>query len=143
MPFRRKKPDDAARRLAGVAFFEGFSDDELQRVAELTDEVTAEPGAELTEQGRPGTEAYVIVSGEAGVYVGGERKAVLGAGELVGEMALIDHGPRSATVKAMTPMTLLALDAGRFRTLLQELPKANQKVMAKLSERVRSVDLGE
>src|SRR5262245_7137567 len=102
MPFR-KKIDDGAERLAKVAFFEGFTPAELSRVAELVEEVEAEEGADITDQGRPGLECYVIVEGQAGVYVRGERKAVLGAGEMVGEMALIDNRPRSATVRALTP----------------------------------------
>jgi CRP-like cAMP-binding protein len=140
MPFR-KKIDDGAERLGKVAFFEGFSERDLHRVAELVEEIDAEEGAELTDQGRPGLECYVIVEGEAGVYIGGERKAVLGPGEMVGEMALIDHRPRSATVKAMTPMKLLALDAKRFKTLLDEMPQASQRVMALLSERLRDNNL--
>src|SRR5688500_10761331 len=140
MPFR-KKSDDAAERLAKVGFFEGFTPKELSRVAELVEEVDAEEGSELIDQGRPGQECFVIVEGQAGVYVNGERKATLGPGEMVGEMALIDHRPRSATVKALSPMKLLAFDAKRFQTLLEEMPKASQQVMAKLSDLVRRNDL--
>jgi CRP-like cAMP-binding protein len=75
------------------------------------------------------------------VYINGVHKATLGPGEMVGEMALIDHRPRSATVKALTPMKLLAFDAKRFKTLLDEMPKASQHVMAKLSDLVRQSDL--
>lgn len=137
----RSHPSDAARRLAEVAFFQGFSDDELRRVAELAEELDAEAGAELTDQGRPGQEAYVILEGRAGVYIGGTEKAVVGPGELIGEMALIDHRPRVATVRALTPMKLLAFDAQRFRRLLDEMPKAQVKVMELLVERLRNVDL--
>jgi CRP/FNR family cyclic AMP-dependent transcriptional regulator len=140
MPFR-KKIDNGAERLAGVAFFQDFTPKELNRVAELVEEVDADEGAELIDQGRPGLECYVIVEGTAGVYINGERKAVLGPGEMVGEMALIDHRPRSATVRALSPMKLLALDAKRFKTLLSEMPKASQQVMAKLSDLVRKADL--
>ncbi len=142
MPFR-KKIDDGAERLANVTFFEGFTPKELARVGELVEEVDAEAGAELMEQGRPGLECYVVVAGEAGVYVGGQWVAKIGPGEMVGEMALIDHKPRSATVKAVTPMKLLSLDAKRFRTLLDEMPKAAAAVMSKLSERLRSDNLAE
>jgi CRP-like cAMP-binding protein len=139
MPFR-KKIDDGAERLAGVAFFEGFSDRELARVAELVEEVDAEAGAEIMDQGSAGRECFVIVEGHAGVYVKDSQVADLGPGEMVGEMALIDHKPRSAAVRALTPMKLLALDAKRFKTLLDEMPKASQQVMAKLSERLRRED---
>ena len=138
----RSHPSDAAFQLKGVAFFEGFSDDELRRVAELADELEAEAGAELTDQGRPGQEAYVILDGKAGVYVNGAQIAEVSGGDIVGEMALIDHRPRIATVRAITPLKLLAFDAQRFRRLLDEMPKAQVRVMEKLVERLRQRDLG-
>jgi len=143
VPFRKKRTsdDEVIKRLSQVEFFEGFTDKELARVAELVDEVDAEEGTVLTDQGRPGLECYVIVDGQAGVFIGEERIATLKAGETVGEMALIDHGPRSATVKAESPMQLLALDAKRFRTLLEEMPKANQKIMAEINRRLRKQNL--
>lgn len=141
MPFR-KKIDDGAERLANVAFFEGFTTKELARVGELVEEVDAEAGAELMEQGRPGLECYVVVDGEAGVYVADQWVAKIGPGEMVGEMALIDRKPRSATVRAVTPMKLLALDSKQFQTLLEEMPKASAAIMARLTERLRKEDAG-
>jgi CRP/FNR family transcriptional regulator, cyclic AMP receptor protein len=145
VPFRKKRTsdDEVIGRLSQVAFFEGFTDKELARVAELVDEVEAEEGYVLTDQGRPGLECYVIVEGEAGVFVGENRIATLKAGETVGEMALIDHGPRSATVRAESPMQLLALDAKRFRTLLDEMPKAQQKIMTEINRRLREQNLNQ
>jgi CRP-like cAMP-binding protein len=140
MPFK-KKSDDAAGRLASIELFEGLSADELHRVGELVDQVDAEEGAILTEQGKPGQKCYVIIEGTAAVVVGGERLTTLGPGELVGEMALIDNRPRSATVRATTPMKLLSLDVKSFRTLLDELPSANRAVMAKLTDRIRRNDI--
>ena len=137
----RSHPSDAAFRLKGVAFFEGFTDDELRRVAELADEVEAEAGAELTDQGRPGQEAYVILDGKAGVYINGVQKAEVAAGDIIGEMALIDHHPRNATVRALTPLKLLAFDATKFRRLLDEMPKAQVRVMEQLVVRLRQRNL--
>ena len=137
----RSHPSDAAFRLKDVAFFEGFTDEELRRVAELAEQVDAEAGAELTDQGRPGQEAYVILSGTCGVYINGIQKAEVRAGDIIGEMALIDHHPRIATVRALTPLTLLSFDAAKFRRLLDEMPKAQVRVMEKLVERLRARDL--
>jgi CRP-like cAMP-binding protein len=134
----RSKTDDHAAHLAKVGFFEGFTDAELRRVAELAEEVEADTGAELTEQGRVGQEAFVVLEGRAGVYVGGRQVAEVQPGSVVGEMALIDHRPRSATVRALTPMRLLSFDAQRFRRLLDEMPKANQRVLEKLVEILRT-----
>jgi CRP-like cAMP-binding protein len=137
----RGQRSDAAERLRSVAFFEGFTDAELDRVAALADPVEAEADAELTDQGRPGQEAYVIIEGRAGVYVSGAQIAEVGPGELVGEMALIDHRPRTATVRALTPMKLLSFDAHQFRRLLDEMPKAQARVLENLVERLRQRDL--
>jgi CRP-like cAMP-binding protein len=137
--FSRKKAvqQDAAAQLGDVAFFEGFTAEELTRVAELADEVEAEAGAELMDQGRPGQECYVILEGTAGVYFSGEHVATLEAGSMVGEMALVDHRPRSATVVAETPMRLLGFDTKAFRSLLDEMPKASQRVMSLLNARAQ------
>ena len=78
MPFR-KKIDDGAERLAKVELFEGFSKAELARVAELVEEIEAEAGATLVEQGKPGTEAYIVMEGEAAFEMGGERKGNVSA----------------------------------------------------------------
>ena len=141
MPFR-KKINDGAARLAKVELFEGFTPAELARVAELVDEVDAEQGAVLTEQGKPGTEAFIVIAGNAAFEVGGERKGSIGPGELIGEMALIDNRPRVGTVRALSPMKLLVLDAPKFRALLDEMPKASRAIMSKITDRLRQMDLG-
>ena len=140
MPFR-KKIDDGAERLAKIAFFDGFTPAELAKVGSLVEEVQAEEGAVLTEQGKPGQECYVIVDGEASVEIGGEEKAVVGPGTMIGEMALIDNRPRSATIRAKKPMKLLALNTKHFKTMLEEMPSANKAVMSRLTELLRTNDL--
>lgn len=133
----RKKAVDGAEKLRGVAFFDGFSDDELQRVAELADDVEAESGAMLVDQGRVGQECFVILEGQAGVYASGEHIATVGPGMMVGEMALVEHRPRNATVVAETPMRLLAFDTRHFKQLLEEMPKAHDRVMEVLAARLQ------
>lgn len=133
--FGRKATGDA-EWLAGVRFFEGFTREELARVAGLAEEVEAQPGAELTEQGRVGQECFVIVEGQAGVYANGEHIATLSDGSMVGEMALIGHTPRNATVVAETPMVLARFDSKAFRALLDEMPRARERVMELLNARI-------
>lgn len=134
----RKKAVDGVAKLKGVSFFDGFTDDELQRVAELADDVEAEAGAVLVDQGRVGLECYVILEGSAGVYYGDEHIATVGPGSMVGEMALVEHRPRNATVVAETPMKLLAFDTKHFKQLLEEMPKAHDRVMETLAARLRA-----
>jgi CRP-like cAMP-binding protein len=124
--------------LANVSFFEGMDRSELERVATLAARVEAEPGAELTDQGRYGDVCYVIVEGTANVYMNGEYVTSLGPGAMVGEMALLEHRPRVATVVAETPMVLAAFGTREFRTLLDELPRAKERVLALLGDRLRA-----
>lgn len=135
--FNRKKAHKPFDSLRGVAFFEGFSDDELQRVADLADDVTAEEGALLIEQGRVGQECFVILEGRAGVFVGNDHIATLEPGAMVGETALVGHTPRNASVAAETPMKLIGFDTDAFRELLETMPIVHDRVMELLRARMR------
>ncbi len=137
MPFW-KKPHESADWLANVAFFEGFSAEERQRVVSLSSEKELPAGQKLIDQGDPGLECFVIVDGNANVYIGSEPVASLGPGSMVGEMALVEHRPRNASVLAETDMKLLRFDSRRFRTLLSEMPKAEERVMDLLTARLRA-----
>jgi CRP-like cAMP-binding protein len=124
--------------LRDVAFFEGFEPGELERVAGLADEVEALPGAVIIDQGRVGQECFVVLAGQATVYVGDEVVASIGPGTMIGEMALVDHRPRSASVVAATPMRLVAFDTDAFAHLMTEMPKAHDRVIAMLAARLEA-----
>lgn len=141
MAFRKSGKSGVSSSLAGIDFFEGFSDKELERVAALAEEVDAEAGAVLMEQGKVGQECFVVLEGTAAVYVGDARVATVEPGSTVGEMALIDQHPRSATVKAISSMKLLSFDNKKFRQLLDEMPKASQRIMADMNEKLRNQNL--
>jgi CRP-like cAMP-binding protein len=131
---RHDRKVDAAS-LRDVVLFSGFTDHELERVAELGRPVDAEQGTVLVEQGRVGLECYVVVEGQANVYAGDDFLATVGPGAPVGEMALMEHLPRSATVVAATPMHLIVFDVKHFRSLLDEMPSARQRLEALMQER--------
>ncbi len=131
-----KKDGDRADWLSQVAFFEGFTPEQLERVAALGSEVEAEAGAMLMDQGDAGVDCYVVVDGTATVFVAGEPIAGLAPGTMVGEMALVDHRPRTASVIADSDMKLLRFDAKHFRRLLDEMPKASERVMTLLRDRL-------
>lgn len=123
--------------LSKLEFFEEFSADELKRIRSMAEDVSADAGAVLMEQGDVGKEAFVITSGQAGVYVNGNRVATIGAGSAVGEMALLDRRPRSATVKALTDLELLSFDSKRFQELLESMPKAATRIISQLNAKLR------
>ena len=114
--------------LSKLEFFAGWSSDELDKVRGMAEEVTAEAGATLMEQGDVGQEAFVICAGQAAVYVAGQRVASIGEGSAVGEMALLELRPRSATVRAITDLELLAFDNKRFHKLLEGMPEAAERI---------------
>src|SRR5690606_11052073 len=108
--------------LAAVPMFSACSKKELQEVARASDEVDLPAGRTLCEQGRIGREAFVIVKGTAEVRRNNRKVATLGPGDCVGELALLDHGPRTATVTASTDVTALVLGVREFAALVDRVP---------------------
>ena len=131
---------DRLEQLSHVSLFSACSQRELEKVARVIDEVKLDAGRVLVEQGRVGHECYVIVSGKAAVSRDGVAIAVLGPGSPVGELAVIDGGPRSATVTASTDLDLLVLGQREFAGLLAEVPTLNHKILVALAGRVRELD---
>lgn len=133
-----RKPAGDVQWLAEVPFFEGFPPEDLRRVLDLSEQVEVPAGTVLVDQGDTGTDCFLILEGTASVYVRGEYVATSGPGSMVGEMALIDHRPRTATVVADTDMKLLRFRTKAFRTLLDEMPKASERVMTMLRARLQA-----
>ena len=95
-------------------------------------------GTVIAREGEPGVGLFVIVDGEAEVTIGGKKKATLGPGEFFGEIALLDGGPRTATVTAITDVKLLGLTEWVFRGLMQEHPSIAIKTLQQMAGRLRS-----
>jgi CRP/FNR family cyclic AMP-dependent transcriptional regulator len=126
--------------LAAVPLFSALTKPELQEVLQASDEIEVEAGRELVTEGRVGHEFFLILEGEAQVRRGGEPVAALRPGDYFGELALLDQGPRSATVVAKTEMTLLVLGQREFAGLLQNIPGLAAKLLPSLAHRLREVD---
>jgi len=127
-------------QLSAVPLFRSSSKRELEKIARAADEVIVEAGRVLVTQGEIGRECYVIVSGEASVSRDGKEIAKLGAGEPIGELAVLDGGPRTATVTALTELDLLVIGQREFSALLTEVPGLAHKIMVNLAARVRDLD---
>ncbi len=123
--------------LGKVPFFGDFTPAQIEQIAELGHRVDADAGAELTDQGRYGDVCYLIIEGTANVLMRGEYVASVGAGTMVGEMALLEHRPRNATVIAETPMVLVSFGTKEFRTILDDNPDLQERVHALLVARER------
>jgi CRP/FNR family transcriptional regulator, cyclic AMP receptor protein len=126
--------------LQKVPLFSACTKKELQAVSRASDEVTVPAGKNLCEQGSVGREAFVIVEGDAEVRRNGRKIATLGAGDCVGELALLDHGPRTATVTAVDDLTVLVLGTREFAGIIDEVPSISHKLMKALAARIRELD---
>jgi CRP/FNR family transcriptional regulator, cyclic AMP receptor protein len=126
--------------LASVPMFAACSKKELQAVARASDEISLPAGRHLCEQGSIGREAFFIVGGAAEVRRNGRKVATLGPGDCVGELALLDHGPRTATVTAATDVDVLVLGAREFSGILDEVPPIAHKLLKSLAARIRELD---
>jgi HEAT repeat protein len=128
--------------LKQVLLFEPLSTQQLQIIADICEEVLFEKGDVLFAQGSPGDSMYVIVSGQVGVDVhtpSGEvsRLATRASYEAVGEMALFDSQPRSATLVALRDTLALRIDAAPMTRLARQYPDIALALVRVLSHRLR------
>ncbi len=132
--------DSKLEYLEEIPLFSPFSKRDLQKIARASDEITVEAGRVIVEEGSTGHECYVILEGTATVRRRGRRVATLETGSQFGELALLDGGPRTATVTADTDMVLLVLGQREFLGVLDEVPGLAQKILASLATRLRDLD---
>lgn len=126
--------------LRTVPLFSGCTTKELEKVAKASDEITMTAGTLIVDQGQTGREAFVILDGEVTVKRNGRKVATLGSGDVVGELSLLDHGPRTATAVCETDASLLIIDQRRFLNVLDEVPAISHKLLASLASRIRDMD---
>jgi CRP-like cAMP-binding protein len=120
---RKGVGSDGPGRLAAVEFFSGLSEAHRRMLARLIDELDADPGEALMEEGDFGYEAIFIEQGTAEVLQDGRRINAVGAGEIVGELALVDAGGRrTATVVATSPVRALSLTSHSVREIQASMP---------------------
>jgi CRP-like cAMP-binding protein len=124
--------------MKGVPLFSGCSKAELQKIAALADELDLAEGATLIREGERGREFIVIVDGTVTVTRGGKSLRDLGAGDFIGEIALVSDVPRTATVTATSPVRLLVITDRAFRGLIEQMPSIATKVLQSLGQRLHS-----
>jgi CRP-like cAMP-binding protein len=133
--FGRTNPRTA--ELHRLTPFAACSPKELEDVARLSDDVRLPEGTVLMREGAVGRECFVIAEGEAVVTIDGDEIAKLGPGEIVGEMSLLDRGPRSATVTAATPLKAVVMSTLQFAAITDECTSVAFEVMETLAQRLR------
>ena len=122
------------------ALFAGCTPRERRNLQRLGTAVRVEPGATLTPEGRPGKEFFVVKEGEATCSVRGSERARFQTGDFFGEMALLDGGPRTATVTAETSMDLLVYSFVEFRTMLDSSASIQRHLLVEMARRLRAAD---
>jgi CRP-like cAMP-binding protein len=132
--------DAKTKLLSQVPLFSRLKGKSLDRLAALADEVSIPAGTTLTREGGTAVEFFVIVEGDVEVTRGGSLLNTLGPGDFLGEIALVDGGPRTATARTTTPARLLVLTSPQFHTLMDDEPEVRVCVLQALAERVRSLD---
>lgn len=122
--------------LKRVPLFAQCSRAELAQIALLSTELNLPAGRTLMKEGEPGKEFIVLAEGRAEVRRKGRRIRELSDGDFLGEISLVAEIPRTATVTALTPLTVLLVTARDFRTLMREVPSLQPKVIYALAMRM-------
>jgi CRP/FNR family cyclic AMP-dependent transcriptional regulator len=128
---------DVVHSLKSVPLFAGVRDRDLKRLARVLRESRFKEGDMITTEGRSGVGFFLIEDGEASVAVRGEIVRTLGPGDHFGEIALIDEGPRTATVTATTDMRCRGMASWEFRSFVQEHPEVAWPLLQTLAARFR------
>ncbi|MGH2543282.1 MAG: cyclic nucleotide-binding domain-containing protein, partial [Ardenticatenaceae bacterium] len=128
--------------LRMIPLFAELSDEDLERLCTMVDEVRLPSGEELFAEGSMGTRAYVIKEGELDILKSsGGREillAVRGSGEVIGEMALVESAPRTASVRARSDALLLAINQEQLDQLLNASPSASRAMLHTVLSRWRA-----
>jgi CRP/FNR family transcriptional regulator, cyclic AMP receptor protein len=122
--------------IKSAPLFSECSRKHLNEIAGIADEIDLKEGKELTSEGRPGREFFVLIDGTADVRRGNRRINQMGAGDFFGEISLITQRPRTATVVATSPVRALVITDRSFRRLLEHQPEIQGKVMSALAARL-------
>jgi CRP/FNR family transcriptional regulator len=131
---------DMDETLARVPLFSGIKPKELKKLGKRMTERSFNEGDEITREGESGIGFFVIEDGNASVSVGGNIIRTLGPGEHFGEIALIDSGPRSATIVAGTDLRCRGMSAWEFRPFVEEHPEVAWALLETLVGRLREAE---
>jgi CRP-like cAMP-binding protein len=131
---------DLAEKLSGVALFSRLEQRDRERLAQRMKPRSWSEGETVIEEGRGGAGFWVIDSGNATVSVRGEVVRQLGPGDHFGEIALLDDGPRSATVIAATDLRCNGIVAWEFGPFIQEHPEVAWALLRSLAAMVRGAE---
>ncbi len=126
--------------LRAIDLFDRCSTRSLEKVARAGDEITLASGSLIVDQGQTGKEAFILLEGTATVRRNGKKVADLEPGAMIGELSLLDHGPRTASVIATSDCRLFVLEQRRFLAVIDEVPALAHRLLSALAGRIRELD---
>ena len=126
--------------LRNISLFSECSAKELALVVKNSTERALKAGTIIMDQGQTGREAYVILEGSATIKRNGKKIGTAKAGAVVGELSLLDNGPRTAAVFADTDVTLLVISERALKGAIDNIPAISRKLLKALATRVRELD---
>jgi CRP-like cAMP-binding protein len=130
--------DERVERLRAIPLFMACSEKQLQFIASRVEELEFKAGKVLCRQGQSGGEFFIVLSGEAQVERDGKVVDTIQAGDHFGEIALIDDGPRTATVTAKTPLRCLVLSPRQFQDVLHQDAEIAVHILRDVTKRLRA-----
>jgi CRP/FNR family transcriptional regulator, cyclic AMP receptor protein len=136
----RRRTDGKLETLRAVPAFASFPDEALGELATLADLVSVPEGTVLVREGGRGTEVFLIVEGAVRITHGDEEVATLTSGDFVGEMALLDRRPRSATAITMSDTRLLVFDPRAFDRMVESNRLLTGQLLSQITGRLRAAD---
>jgi CRP/FNR family transcriptional regulator, cyclic AMP receptor protein len=122
-------------RIESLPLFGSLSKRECRQIARIADEVELAEGFHLVNQCSFAHEFFVIEEGTAAVMRDGQHVADLGPGDFMGEMGLLDHARRNASVVATSPMTVMVMSSQDFRSMEAFAPDVAQRIQAEVEKR--------
>ena len=131
---------DKVDLLARMPLFAGLAPEELAGIADLMEEIEVPAGTELTHEGRYEGWFYLVVAGSVEIARAGSAVDTVGPGDFVGEISLLDAGPRTATATTLTPCELLRANNSQFDSLLEASPAIREALEEAMEGRLERID---
>jgi CRP/FNR family cyclic AMP-dependent transcriptional regulator len=136
----RLRRDAKVDLISRAPLFENCSKRELREISSIADEIDLPEGKVLMREGESGREFVVLLDGSVDVTRKGRKLATRGAGDFLGEIALVSNVPRTATVTTASPVRALVVTDRAFRELMRQVPSIQLKVLEALADRVTHDD---
>jgi CRP/FNR family cyclic AMP-dependent transcriptional regulator len=141
MAFKRSKgKSQVVETLRGIPLFSNCSKSELNEISSIVKEVDFPAGSAICKEGTTGIGMHIVVEGDVKVQIGGRTRRRLGAGAFFGEIALLDGGPRTASVVAESDVKTLSVPQWEFKSMLKEHPNLTVKMLEEACRRLRVND---